>query len=71
MVEPIEPVDVVVPPERYLGMLIEDIKKVLLMGDRDQIVNPKIYDKVMSDINSEKWLNAMKLEIDLIHLNWV
>ena len=69
-VEPIEPInnELVVPPppqrsskifhppERYLGMLIEDVKKIFFIGDKDHGDDPKIYDEVMSDIDSEKWL---------------
>ena len=64
-----EPVDVVpplpyrsskifYPPERYLGILIENLEKVFLMGDRDIRNDPKIYDEAMLDIDSEKWMEA-------------
>ena len=59
------------PPERYLGMLTEDIKEMFLVGDKDQLIDPKTYDEAMSDIDSEKWLNAMKSEIDSMHSNQV
>ena len=41
------------------------------MGDRDIRNDPKIYDEVMLDIDSEKWMDAMKLEIDSMHSNQV
>ena len=33
--------------------------------------DPKTYDKMISDIDSEKWLEAMRPEIDLMHSNQV
>ena len=33
--------------------------------------DPKIYDEVILDIDSKKWLEAMKSEIDSMHLNQV
>ena len=41
------------------------------MGDMEHIDDPKIYDEVMLDIDSEKWLEVMRLEIDLMHTNQV
>ena len=52
-------------------MLTEDIKEMFLVGDKDQLIDPKTYDEAMSDIDSEKWLNAMKSEIDSMHSNQV
>ena len=52
-------------------MLIEDIKKIFFVGDRGHGDDLKTYDKVMSDIDSEKWLNAMTSEIDSIYSNQV
>ena len=52
-------------------MIIEDAKKIFLIGDRKYRNDPKIYNEAMLDIDSKKWLNAMKLEIDSIHLNHV
>ena len=48
-------------------MLSEDIEKVFLDGDRDQVVDPKTYDKMMYDIDFEKWMEAIKSKVDLIH----
>ena len=56
-------------PERYLGILTEDLEKAFLMGDRDIRNDPKTNDEVMLDIDSEKWMEAMKLEINSIHSN--
>ena len=41
------------------------------MGDRDIRNDPKIYDEVMLDVDSEKWMEAMKSKIDSIHSNQV
>ena len=41
------------------------------MGDRGHRDDPNTLDEVMSDINPEKWLDAMKSEIDSIHSNQV
>ena len=59
------------PPERYIGMLIEDIEKIFLMKDRGHGDDPNTFDEVMFDIDSEKWLDAMKSEINLMHSNQV
>ena len=57
------------PLERYLSILTEDVEKIFLVGDKDHKNGPKIYDEMMSNIDSEKWLNVMKSEIDSIHSN--
>ena len=44
---------------------------MFLIGDKGYCDDPNIFDKVMSDIDSEKWLDAMKSEIDSMHLNQV
>ena len=60
-----KPVDMVPPPprrssrvfhplERYLGIISEDVEKVFLTENGRHGDNPKIYDKVISDIDSEK-----------------
>ena len=54
-----------------MGMLEEDVEKTFLMGDIDHVDDPKIYDEAMSDIDSEKWLEAMRLEIDSMHTNQI
>ena len=45
------------PPERYLGILIEDLEEAFLMRDRDIRNDPKTYDEsmlVLSLINGWK-----------------
>ena len=50
-------------------MIIEEVQKVFLVGDKEHVDDPKIYDKMMSNIDSKKWLNAMKSEIDFMRAN--
>ena len=59
------------PPERYLGILTEDLEKALLVGDRNIRNNLKTYNEAMLDIDFEKWIEAMKSEIDSMHSNQV
>ena len=54
-----------------MGVLKEDVEKIFLMGDMDHVDDPKFYDEVMSDIDSEKWLEVMRSEIDSMHTNQV
>ena len=35
------------------------------MGDRDIRNDPKIYDKAMLDVDSEKWMEAMSQKLTL------
>ncbi|BFG30902.1 hypothetical protein CerSpe_171760 [Prunus speciosa] len=51
-------------PDRYLGL-----HHVLLMGD--DIEDPETYTKAMLDIDSKKWLGAMKSEMDSMYANQV
>ena len=78
----IEPIHIVPPllyrsssishlTKRSLGILIEKVEKIFLMGDTKYRDNFKIYNEVMSDIDSEKWLEAMKSNVDSIHFNQV
>ena len=39
------------------------------MGDKSYDDDPNIFDEMISDIDSKKWLDAMKSEIDSIHSN--
>ena len=48
-------------------MLVEDVEKIFFIGDKGHGDDPKTYDEMMLDINSKKWLNAMKLEINSMH----
>ena len=41
------------------------------MGDKSHDDDPNTFDEMISDINFEKWLDAMKLEIDSMHSNQV
>ena len=41
------------------------------MGDRDIRNDPKTYDEIILDIDSEKWMEVMKSEIDSIHSNQI
>ena len=52
-------------------MLKEDVEKTFLMGDMDHIDDPKTYDEAMSDIDSTKWLETMRSEIDSMHANQI
>ena len=51
------------------GILIEDLGEAFLVGDRDIRNDPKTYDEAMLDVDSEKWMDAMKSEIDSMHSN--
>ena len=52
-------------------MLTEDVKETFLMGDGEHGDDPKTYKEAMLDIDSKKWLEAMKSEIDSMHSNQV
>ena len=52
-------------------MLTKKIKKIFVIGDKGHGDDPNIFDEVKSDIDFEKWLDAMKSEIDSIHSNQV
>ena len=59
------------PLEKYMSMLTKEVKKIFLMRDRDHTNDPNTFDEVMSDIDFEKWLDAVKLEIDSMHMNQI
>ena len=42
------------PPERYIGMLMEEVKIIFFMGDKGHGDDPNIFDKMISDIDFEK-----------------
>ena len=44
---------------------------MFLVGDKDHMDDPRTYDEAISDIDSKKWLNAMKSEMDSMHTNHV
>ena len=41
------------------------------MSDMDHVDDLKTDDKTMSDVDSKKWLEAMRSEIDSMHTNQV
>ena len=59
------------PPERYLGIVSEDVEKMFLVGNGAHGDDPKTYNEAISDIDSEKWLEAMQSKIDSMHSNQV
>ena len=48
------------PSERYLGTILEDVQEMFLVGNGVHGDDPKTYNKAMSDIDFEKWLEAIK-----------
>ena len=42
------------PPKKYLGILIEDLEKAFLVGERKIRNDLKIYDEAMLDVDFEK-----------------
>ena len=52
-------------------MLKEDVEKAFFVGNGGHGNDPSTFDETMSDIDSKKWLDAMKSEVDLMHLNQV
>ena len=42
------------PPQRYIGMLTEEVKKIFFMGDRGHSDDSNTFDEAMSDIDFEK-----------------
>ena len=59
------------PPKRYLGIISEDVEKKFLIENEVHTDDLKTYNEAKSDIDSEKWLEAVKLEIDLVYSNKV
>ena len=59
------------PPKRYLGIVTKDLEEAFLMGDRDIRNDSKIYNEAMLDLDSEKWMEAMKSEIDSMYFNQI
>ena len=59
------------PPERYLGIISEELEKTFLIGNSAHGDDPKTYNEAISDIDSEKWLKVMQSEIDSMHSNQV
>ena len=48
------------PLERYLGIIIEEVEEIFLIGNRVHGDDHKIYEEAISDIDSEKWLEIIK-----------
>ena len=59
------------PPKRYLGIILEDVEEIFLTKNEVHGDNTKTYNKAISDIDSEKWLETVKSEIDSMHSNQV
>ena len=57
------------PPKRY--GLDNDFGKLHLLGDNYIKEDPRDYTEVMSDIDSKRWQNAMKSEMDSMYQNQV
>jgi len=55
-------------PERY-GFLNE--QELFLVGDNDHFDDPTPYQEAISDIDSNRWLEAMKSEMDSMYKNQV
>ncbi|KAM1881702.1 hypothetical protein ACFX13_003278 [Malus domestica] len=52
------------PPKRY--GLDNDFAELHLLGDNDTKEDPKDYTEAMSDIDSKRWQEAMKFEMDSV-----
>ncbi|KAM1172658.1 hypothetical protein ACFX2G_023218 [Malus domestica] len=57
------------PPKRY--GLDNDFGELHLLGDNDIKEDPRDYTEVMSDIDSKRWQEAMKSEMDSMYQNQV
>ena len=57
-------------PEQY-GFVMEEIQEPFLYGDSGQDVDPANYEKVISNIDSKKWLEAMLSEMKSMYSNQV
>ena len=58
-------------PKRYLGTIQEKVEKIFLTRNGAHGDDPKTYDEAILDIDFEKWLEAMRSEIDSMHSNQV
>ncbi|KAM1515934.1 hypothetical protein ACFX10_014988 [Malus domestica] len=57
------------PPKRY--GLDNDFEEFYLLGDNDTNEDPRDYTEAMSDIDSKRWQEAMKSEMDSMYQNQV
>ncbi|XP_068315005.1 uncharacterized protein [Pyrus communis] len=55
------------PPKRY--GLDNDFAELYLLGDNDTKEDPRDYKEAMSDIDSKRWQEAMKSEMDSMYQN--
>lgn len=58
-------------PERYYGFLHENEVELNLLSDCKDIEDPSNYNEAMSDIDSQKWLGAIRSEMDSMYTNQV
>ena len=58
------------PTQRY-GYLHENMQELFIHGDTDHTDDPTTYEEAISDIDSSKWLEAMKSEMDSMYTNQV
>ena len=54
-----------------MGMFMKKVKKIFLMRDKGHGDDPNTFNEMISDINFEKWLDAMKSQIDSMYSNQV
>ena len=54
-----------------MDMLKEDVEEAFLVEHEGHGDDPSSFDKMMSNIDFEKWLDAMKSKIDSMHSNQV
>ena len=59
------------PLDRYLGIISEDVEKIFFIENEIHGDDPETYNKTISDIDSKKWSEAIKSEINLMHSNQV
>ena len=52
-------------------MFTKEVKELFLMGEKDHLNDSRTYAEAISNIDFEKWLSAMKSEIDSLHINQV
>ncbi|KAM1453548.1 hypothetical protein ACFXTO_003154 [Malus domestica] len=57
------------PPKRY--GLDNDFDELYLLGDNETKEDPRDYNEATSDINSKRWQEAMKSEMDSMYQNQV
>ena len=57
------------PPKRY--GLLHDMQKLYIHEEINHDDDPTTYEEALSDKDSSKWLEAMKVEIDSLYANQV